>query len=190
MGAGKDGLPILEFPDGSAFASWLAARATIARGAWLKFAKKGSGATTLTRQDAIDCALCAGWIDGQAAALDDRFSLIRFTPRQPRGNWSEVNRVRALELIEAGRMLPGGMKEIEAARSDGRWDRAYPSFSTATVPDDLRVALDACPAAAARFEAMTKTERYSVLQPLASVRKAETREKRIAAFVATSKIED
>lgn len=188
-GTGKDGLPILEFPDGFAFASWLASNVGSAKGAWLKFAKKGSGATTLTRQDAIDCALCVGWIDGQAAALDDRFSLVRFTPRRPRGNWSEVNRVRALELIAAGRMLAGGLKEVEAARSDGRWERAYPRFSTAAVPDDLRLALDVCPAAAARFDAMTKTERYSVLQPLANVRKAETRARRIAAFVAASKVE-
>jgi uncharacterized protein YdeI (YjbR/CyaY-like superfamily) len=186
----RGGLPLLKFASALDFSTWLATDGSEAKGAWLLFARKGSDLTTLTRQEAIDCALCAGWIDGQAAPLDASFSLVRFTPRRPRGNWSEVNRMRALELVAAGRMLPRGEREIEQARSDGRWDRAYPSFRKATVPDDLRVALDASPRAAARFDSMSKTERYAVLLPLATARMLETRQRRIAAFVAAAEARD
>ena len=125
--ATRDGLAIIGFADAPAFAAWLAGRDETTTGAWLRFAKKGSGTSTLSQQEAIDCALCEGWIDGQAAPQDERFFLVRFTPRRPRSNWSKVNRARAAELIAEGRMRPRGLRETDTARADGRWDRAYPS---------------------------------------------------------------
>lgn len=181
--ATRDGLAIVGFADAPAFAAWLAGRDETTTGAWLRFAKKGSGTSTLSQQEAIDCALCEGWIDGQAAPQDERFFLVRFTPRRPRSNWSKVNRARAAELIAEGRMRPRGLRETDTARADGRWDRAYPSSRTATVPADLRVALDGCPAAAARFESLNRSERYAMLLALATARKEETRRRRIASFL-------
>ncbi|RYC30106.1 OmdA domain containing protein [Lichenibacterium minor] len=157
--ATKGGLPIVGFVDAPAFAAWLPGRDKTAAGAWLRFAKKGSGASKLSHREAIDCALCEGWIDGQAAPWDERFFLVRFTSRRPRGNGSQVNRVRVTESTAEGRMRPRGLREADAARADGRWDRAYPSSSNATVPDDLRVALEGGPAAAARFDGLNRSER-------------------------------
>lgn len=179
----KGGLPIFGFADAPAFAAWLAGRDETATGAWLRFAKKGSGASTLSQQEAIDCALCEGWIDGQAAPEDERFFLVRFTPRRPRSNWSQINRARVAELTAEGRMRPRGYREADAARADGRWDRAYPSSRAATVPDDLRVALEGCPAAAARFDGLNSSERYAMLLALVTARKDETRHRRIASFL-------
>ncbi|MCJ2087645.1 YdeI/OmpD-associated family protein [Methylobacterium sp. E-005] len=186
----KGGLPIVGFADAPAFAAWLAGRDETATGAWLRFAKKGSGATTLSHRGAIDCALCEGWIDGQAAPEDERFFLVRFTPRRPRSNWSQVNRARVDELTAEGRMRPRGSREADAARADGRWDRAYPSSRTATAPDDLRVALEGCPAAAARFAGLNRSERYALLFALANARKDETRRRRIASFLVAAQPSD
>ncbi|MCJ2039124.1 YdeI/OmpD-associated family protein [Methylobacterium sp. J-059] len=182
----KAGLPIVAFTDAPSFAAWLMGQDETATGAWLRFAKKGSGATTLSQREAIDCALCEGWIDGQAAPWDERFFLVRFTPRRPRSNWSEVNRARVLDLIADGRIRPRGLMEVDAARADGRWDRAYPSSRNATVPDDLRGALEGCPAAAARFDGLQRAERYALLLALATARRPETRRRRIASFLAAA----
>lgn len=181
--ATKGGLPIVGFADEPAFAAWLAGRDKTAAGAWLRFAKKGSGASTLSHREAIDCALCEGWIDGQAAPWDGRFFLVRFTSRRPRGNWSQVNRARVTESTAEGRMRPRGLREADAARADGRWDRAYLPSSSATVPDDLRVALEGGPAAAARFDGLNRSERYAMLLPFATARKDETRRRRITSFL-------
>ncbi|WP_152048300.1 YdeI/OmpD-associated family protein [Aureimonas psammosilenae] len=180
----KAGLPVLLFPDAAAFARWLEDTDQAARGAWLLFAKKGTDASSLSRQDAIDAALCEGWIDGQSATWDERFFLLRFTPRRPRGRWSQVNRQRALQLIEAGRMRDAGLAEVLAAQRDGRWDAAYPPSSTAVPPPDLQAALDGDPAAAARFAAMPKPERYALILKLTNARLATTRERCIAGFLA------
>ncbi len=180
----KAGLPVLLFADADSFAAWLTIEGATAAGAWLMFAKKSSDAISLARQEAIDAALCEGWIDGQAGTWDDRFFLLRFTPRRPRANWSQVNVRRAEELIAEGRMRDGGLAQIEAARNDGRWDAAYPPSSTAVPPPDLQVALDRDPAAAERFAAMRKSDRYALILALANARRADTRERRIAAFLA------
>jgi len=180
----KAGLPVLLFADVASFAAWLAVEGATAAGAWLMFAKKNSEAVSLSRQDAIDAALCEGWIDGQAGTWDDRFFLLRFTPRRPRANWSQVNVERAAELIAEGRMREAGLAQIEAARGDGRWDAAYPPSSTAVPPPDLQAALDANPAAAARFAAMRKAERYALILRLTNAKRAATRQRCIAAFLA------
>jgi uncharacterized protein YdeI (YjbR/CyaY-like superfamily) len=135
----------------TAFEVWLAAQATDAPGAWLKLAKKGAEATTLTKAEAIDAALCHGWIDGQLDKYDDVHWLVRFTPRKPRSKWSEVNRTRATELVKANRMRSAGLAQINAAREDGRWKSAYAPASTAEVPPDLQLALDRNPKATAFF---------------------------------------
>jgi len=180
----KDDLPVTLHPDIASFASWLATSGTTARGVWLLFAKKGTDARSLSRQEAIDAALCEGWIDGQSATFDDRFFLVRFTPRRPKGAWSQVNRQRALELIEAGHMRDAGLAEVRSAQRDGRWDAAYPPSSAAVPPPDLQAALDGDPAAAARFAAMSKPERYALILKLTNARLAATRARCIAGFLA------
>ena len=180
----KAGLPILSFANAAAFASWLANQPRTAPGLWLKIAKKGSGIPSLTKADAIDAALCHGWIDGQLDKYDAQCWLIRFTPRKTRSKWSDANRTRALELIDAGKMAAAGMAEIEAAKADGRWNAAYAPASRATVPPDLQVALDANPKAARFFATLTGANRYAVVYRIGTARKPETRARKIASFVA------
>ncbi len=179
----RAGLPIIGFKDEAAFAAWLAAQPTDCSGLWLKLAKKGSGTALLSKAEAIDAALCHGWIDGQLDKFDAAHWLIRFTPRKARSKWSEVNRKRAGELIEAGRMQASGLAQIAAAKADGRWDAAYAPASTAQVPADLQAALDANPAAATFFATLTGANRYAVLYRIGAVKKAETRARKIAQFV-------
>jgi uncharacterized protein YdeI (YjbR/CyaY-like superfamily) len=180
----RAGLPIIGFADAAAFEAWLAAEPRESAGLWLKLAKRGSGIASLSKAEAIDAALCHGWIDGQLDKYDEKSWLIRFTPRRPKGKWSEVNRSRALELIEAGRMRPAGLAEVEAAKADGRWDAAYAPQSRAEVPGDLQAALDANPKAAAFFATLKGANRYAILYRIGAVKKAETRARKIAQFVA------
>lgn len=180
----RDGLPILGFAEAAAFDAWLAAQSAGSRGLWLKLAKQGSGIASLSKAEAIDAALCHGWIDGQLQPCDAACWLIRFTPRRRSSKWSEKNRTRALELIAEGRMQPSGLNEVEAAQKDGRWDAAYAPASTADVPADLQAALDAEPAAAAFFATLTGANRYAVLYRIDAVKKPETRARKIAQFVA------
>jgi uncharacterized protein YdeI (YjbR/CyaY-like superfamily) len=180
----RDGLPILGFAEAAAFDAWLAAQPVGSRGLWLKLAKQGSGIASLSKAEAIDAALCHGWIDGQLQPCDAACWLIRFTPRRRSSKWSEKNRTRALELIAEGRMQPSGVNEVEAAQADGRWDAAYAPASTADVPADLQAALDAEPAAAAFFATLTCANRYAVLYRIGAVKKPETRARKIAQFVA------
>ena len=130
----RAGLPILSFADAAAFETWLDAHGVSAPGLWLKLAKNGAPEPTLSRAEAIDAALCYGWIDGQLDSYDHHHWLIRFTPRKPRSKWSQVNRTRAAELIAEGRMRPSGLAQIAAAKTDGRWDGAYAPASTAKTP--------------------------------------------------------
>ena len=181
-GAVQGNLPVLHFADARTFANWLAANGAKAAGAWLMFAKKGAAAISITRPESIDAALCEGWIDGQAAVWNESYFLVRFTPRRPRGNWSQVNRARAVELIELGRMRPRGLAEVDAAKMDGRWDAAYPPSSTAEAPPDLQAAIDASPSAAARYAAMGRSERYALILSLLNARQPATRVRRIAAL--------
>ena len=178
------GQPMLAFPDPAAWEKWLAAEHAGASGLWLKLAKKGCLHTTVSYADAIDIALCFGWIDGQKRPLDDDYWLQRFTPRKPRGKWSKINRGKAEALIAAGRMRPAGLREVEAAKADGRWDAAYDAQSTATVPDDLRQALDADADAAAFFATLDRGNRYAILYRVQEAKKPETRAARMAKFVA------
>jgi len=179
----KNGLPILSFATAAQFEDWLRDQPADSRGLWLRLARKGAGFVSIGKAEAIDAALCHGWIDGQLDKYDETSWLIRFTPRRRTSKWSEVNRERALQLIEEGRMQPGGLAEIERARKDGRWDVAYAPQSRAQVPPDLQAALDANPKAAAFFETLKGANRYAILYRVAEAKKPETRVARIKKFV-------
>lgn len=180
----RAGLPILAFADAKALGDWLEQAPSASPGLWLKLAKHGSGHASLSRDEAIDAALCHGWIDGQLNPYDGDWWLIRFTPRTRRSKWSQKNRERAQQLIAQGRMTPRGLAAVEAARADGRWDAAYASASRAEIPADLQAALDANPAAAAFFATLTGANRYAVLYRIGAVKRAQTRARKIAEFVA------
>lgn len=177
-------LPILSFPSAREFEDWLAAEHASAPGLWLKIAKKGAEAPTVDYQQALDVALCYGWIDGQKKAFDESYWLQRFTPRSGRSKWSMINRDKVAALIERGAMRPAGLREVERAKADGRWDAAYAGQRTATVPDDLAEALAANPAALAFFGTLTGQNRYAVLYRVQDAKRPETRAARIAKFVA------
>ena len=180
----KQDLPILPFPSRGAWEDWLAEQHATSRGVWLKIAKKDAGIETVTYAEALEVALCYGWIDGQARSHDESWYLQRFTPRRARSIWSKRNREFATAMIEAGEMEPAGLREVERAKADGRWDAAYDAPSTATVPDDLRAALDAQPAAAEFFAALDGRNRYAILHRVQTAKRAETRARRIEKFVA------
>ena len=150
---------------------------------WLKLAKKGCPHPSITYAQALEVAICFGWIDGQIRGLDEHFTLRRFTPRRPRSKWSQINREHVARLTAAGRMRARGLAEVEAAKADGRWDAAYAPASTITVPDDLRAALDAHPPAAAFFETLTGSDRYAFLYRLHHVTGAERRRQRIEDYI-------
>ncbi len=183
MGA-PDDLPTLAFETAVAWEQWLDAHGEDSAGVWLMLAKKGSGVASVTYREAVEVALCHGWIDGQAKSVDAAAYRQRFTPRRPRSIWSKINRARALELTAAGRMRPAGLREIERAKADGRWEAAYDGQSTATVPDDLRRELHRRPAAAEHFAQLDATNRYAILHRIQTATKPETRTRRIAKFVA------
>ncbi|MDE1934102.1 YdeI family protein [Bradyrhizobium sp.] len=184
MAKTKRDLPIIAFKSQEAWNDWLVSQSADSRGLWLKLAKKSSGIASVSRSEAVDTALCHGWIDGQLDSFDDKYSLVRFTPRRPTSKWSERNCTRALELIALGRMLPAGTKEIERARQDGRWVAAYAPQSTAQVPDDLHVALARNTKAERFFEALDRANRYAILYRVQQAKKPETRAARIKTFVA------
>jgi uncharacterized protein YdeI (YjbR/CyaY-like superfamily) len=174
----------LAFASAAEWEDWLREHHATVDGVWIKFARKASGLPTVTYMEALHAALCFGWIDGQARGLDDTHYLQRFTPRRSRSIWSKRNRGFAEALIESGRMQPAGLREVERAKADGRWDAAYDAPSTATVPDDLRAALDAEPRAAAFFETLRAQNRYAILHRVQTAKKPETRARRIETFVA------
>lgn len=180
----RAGLPILAFADILSFEDWLDRAGPAAPGLWLKLAKKSAPVATLGKSEAIDAALCHGWIDGQLDSYDTHYWLVRFTPRKPRSKWSEVNRQRADDLIAQGRVRPAGLRQIDAAKADGRWQAAYAPASTATVPPDLAEALAANPPAAGFFATLTGSNRYAILYRIGAAKKAETRARKIAEFVA------
>jgi uncharacterized protein YdeI (YjbR/CyaY-like superfamily) len=179
----RGGLPVLDFADAQAWESWLAAQGGNARGVWLKIAKAGNTDSSLTKAQAIDAALCHGWIDGQIDKYDEAWFLTRFTPRKRTSKWSENNRKRTQQLLAEGRVTPAGLAEIEAAKTDGRWDSAYAPASAAEEPEDLKAALDAEPAARAFFDTLTGANRYAILYRVQTAKKPETRAARIAKFV-------
>ena len=180
----RSGLPIIGFADQKELEDWLTGQPADAAGVWIKFAKKGGGKSSLSKVEAIDAALCHGWIDGQLNKYDDRHWLVRFTPRKPRSKWSEVNRTRALQLIEGDQMSKTGLAQVNAARADGRWNAAYAPASTAEVPPDLQEALDQSPRAAAFFATLTGANRYAILYRIGAVKKQDTRARKIATYIA------
>jgi uncharacterized protein YdeI (YjbR/CyaY-like superfamily) len=183
MGKAKRDLPVIAFKSQQAWDVWLTSQPAQSNGLWLKLAKKSSGIATVSKPEAIDTALCHGWIDGQLDSFDDDHWLIRFTPRQSTSKWSEKNRARALQLVESGRMQPAGLNEIERAQKDGRWNAAYAPQSTAQVPDDLRAALAKNKKAKSFFETLDSTNRYAILYRIHDAKKPETRVARIKKYV-------
>jgi uncharacterized protein YdeI (YjbR/CyaY-like superfamily) len=179
-----DELETRAFASAEEWEAWLREHHDSTRGVWIKFARKGSGIPTVTYMEALHAALCFGWIDGQARGGDDSFYLQRFTPRRARSIWSKRNRDFVTALIESGRMQPAGLREVERAKADGRWDAAYDAPSTAAVPDDLQAALDANPAAAELFAGLKSRNRYAILHRVQTAKKPETRARRIEQFVA------
>ena len=179
----KAELPILAFASKQAWDSWLAEQHASSDGIWLKFAKKGTGIPTVTYAKAVESALCYGWIDSQLRSLDSDYYLQRFTPRKPRSKWSKINRSKAEELIASGAMQPAGLREVERAKADGRWDAAYDSPRAATVPEDLQRALDADPVAAAFFATLSRANRYAILYRIQDAKRPETRRRRIEQLV-------
>jgi uncharacterized protein YdeI (YjbR/CyaY-like superfamily) len=179
---GKDGLPVRTFTTVAALERWVE-RNVAGAGLWVKLAKAGSDHRSISRAEALDAALCFGWIDSQSAPYDQEWWLQRFTPRRPRGRWSQINCAKVEALTAAGRMRPAGQAEVDAAKADGRWDAAYAGQRTAEVPPDLRAALDQSPSAAAFFATLTSVNRYAILFRIGSVKRAETRTRKIAQYV-------
>jgi uncharacterized protein YdeI (YjbR/CyaY-like superfamily) len=179
----KPELPIVEMAGPAAWREWLEHNHVSSAGVWLKLAKKASPTRTVTHGEALEEALCYGWIDGQAGRYDEHFYLVRFTPRRPRSVWSQINREKAMKLIEEGRMAPAGLAAVDAAKADGRWEQAYAPQSQATVPDDFQRALEASPQAKQFFETLTGSRRYAFLYRLHHVRDEERRAVRIAGYV-------
>jgi uncharacterized protein YdeI (YjbR/CyaY-like superfamily) len=176
--------PVLHFEDQQSWRVWLHEYHAGSRGVWLRLAKKAAQVSSVQYAEALEIALCYGWIDGQKQADDDQFWLQKFTPRSARSAWSRINREKAEALIENGLMQPAGLSEVERARADGRWQAAYDSASKATVPDDLQQALDANPKASAFFATLDRQNRYAILYRVQTAKKAETRARRIRDYVA------
>ncbi len=175
----------MRFADHEQWRAWLAAEhADNPDGVWIEMAKKASGIESITHAEAVEVALCFGWIDSQRKGVDERWFSQRFTPRRERSKWSRLMCEKAEELIASGEMQPAGLAEVERAKADGRWDAAYEPPSTAKVPADLRAALDADPVAAEFFEALNSHNRYAILHRIHDAKRPETRARRIARFVA------
>lgn len=179
-----DDLPVHLFAGPPELEAWLKENHATSQGVWLKIAKKGAGETSVTYAEALELALCFGWIDSQKRGFNETHFLQRFTPRRPRGRWSRINREKAEVLIEEGRVRPAGMAEVEAAKADGRWEAAYEGQRTAQVPPDLQRELDANPAAAEFFAGLDSANRYAIVYRLDDAKKPETRERRLRKFVA------
>ncbi len=176
-------LPVKVFKSQKAWTTWLDKNHARSAGVWVQIAKKAGKLKTVTYAEAVEAALCYGWIDGQGKGLDESAWLQKFTPRGPRSIWSKINQKKALELIKSGRMQPAGLAAIELAKKNGRWEAAYDSHRTATVPDDLQAALNQNPKAKAFFATLDSANRYAILFRLQTAKKAETRARRLEQFV-------
>jgi uncharacterized protein YdeI (YjbR/CyaY-like superfamily) len=176
-------LLVLQFESQKDWAAWLDKNHATPSGVWLKLAKKASGIKSVTYDEALEVALCYGWIDGQKRSHDETSWLQKFTPRGPKSIWSKINTEKVQALIESGRMKPAGLKAVESAKQDGRWDAAYSSQSKAAVPDDLQAELDRNSKAKAFFATLDSRNRYAILHRIHTAKKAETRAKRIEQFV-------
>lgn len=177
--------PTLAFTSVAEFEEWLDANHDSADDVWVALPKKGTGVPSVTRGEALDVALCYGWIDGKATSqtTPEGWWAQRFCPRRARSRWSKINRIKVAQLIKEGRMQPPGLEQIELAKADGRWAAAYDPPSRAMVSPQLQAALDANPAAAAAFAELTKSGRYQILLNLQTAKKEETKARRIAGYV-------
>jgi uncharacterized protein YdeI (YjbR/CyaY-like superfamily) len=178
-----DSYPILSFETQQSWEAWLAGHGADSAGIWLKIAKKEAGIASVNYAEALEGALCYGWIDGQKAALDDQNWLQKFTPRGRKSGWSKINREKTEALIAAGRMQATGLRQVDLAKADGRWDAAYESQRTMGVPEDLQLELDRRPAAQAFFNTLDSANRYAVLYRVTTAKKSETRAARIIKLV-------
>ncbi len=176
-------MEVLSFKEWGDFRRWLARNHERSSGIWLRVYKKHSRTASITYPEALDQALCFGWIDGQRKPLDERSWLQKFTPRRPRSGWSRRNTEHAQRLIDDGQMTPAGMREIKAARADGRWAAAYDSFREARIPGDFLKALAANKKAEAFYRTLNRTNLYSIVYRLQTAKKPQTREKRISAII-------
>jgi uncharacterized protein YdeI (YjbR/CyaY-like superfamily) len=176
-------LPILPFENKKKWAAWLAKQYDRSKGVWLKLAKKNSGIPSVTYEEALDVALCYGWIDGQKGSFDEENWLQKFTPRGPKSIWSKINTEKAERLIASGEMKPAGLRAIEAAKQDGRWEAAYASQKNISVPEDFQTALDQNEKAKALFATLNSVNRYAILFRIQTAKKAETRSRRIRQFI-------
>jgi uncharacterized protein YdeI (YjbR/CyaY-like superfamily) len=176
-------IPIKPFASKTKWAEWLAKQHDKSAGMWLKLAKKDSGIPSVTYEEALDVALSYGWIDGQKKGFDDKYWLQKFTPRGTKSIWSKINTEKAEKLIASGEMKPAGLKVIEAAKKDGRWDAAYSSQKNITIPEDFQAALDQNEKAKTAFAKLKSAERYSFLFRLHHAKKPETRAKHVQQFV-------
>jgi uncharacterized protein YdeI (YjbR/CyaY-like superfamily) len=184
MATSPDGRPVMDFAHQEEWRGWLDAHHADSGGVWIRIAKRASGIASVDHDQAVEVALCFGWIDGQVRRVDDDWFMQRFTPRTKRSKWSRLMREKAEELIASEAMRPAGLAEVERARADGRWDVAYEPPSTATVPADLQEALDASPAAAEFFAGLDANNRYAILHRIHDAKRPETRARRIEKFTA------
>ena len=177
------GLPILYFETQAAWEAWLEEHQADSQGLWLKISKKDSGFDSVSYSEALDLAICYGWIDSQKGTLDDDFWLQRFTPRGSRSKWSQRNRAIADQMIQQGRIRSAGLREVELAKQDGRWEAAYASQSEIKVPDDFQAELDKNPAAKEFFATLNSVNRYAILYRLQDAKKPQTRLRRMEKFI-------
>ncbi|GGP22188.1 YdeI/OmpD-associated family protein [Silvimonas iriomotensis] len=176
--------PVLTFATAADLEAHLAGQPLDAKGFWLRLAKAGAPMPTISKEHAIEAALCCGWIDGQLGRLDEHYFIVRLTPRRAASKWSAKNRETAERLAQAGRLQPAGQAQIDAAKTDGRWEAAYLSQAKAEIPDDLAAALALNPAAQDFFAALDRANRFAIIYRVNDARRAETRAKRIAQYVA------
>lgn len=176
-------LPVLAFASQSKWADWLAKNHDTSDGLWMKVAKKDSGIPSVTIVEALDMALCYGWIDGQRGSFDDKYYLQKYTPRRPKSTWSKINVEKVKRLIASGQMQPAGLKAIEAAKADGRWAKAYDGQKTMAVPEDFQAALNKNKKAKAFFETLNSVNRFAILFRIHNVKKEETRTRKIKQFI-------
>ncbi|HEX9133447.1 MAG TPA: YdeI/OmpD-associated family protein [Ktedonobacteraceae bacterium] len=179
----SDQLQVMPFETQQDWEAWLKEHHTDTKGIWLKLAKKAARTPSISYAEALDSALCYGWIDGQKAPFDDKYWLQKFTPRGARSIWSKVNCDKATALIADGRMQPAGLRQVELAKSDGRWEAAYESQSRITVPGDFQSELDNNPRAKEFFSTLDSGNRYAVLFRIQAAKKPETRSARIKKFI-------
>ena len=180
----EDDLPLLTFADAESLRRWLDEQGEASPGAWLRFAKQGARESTVSKSDAIDCALAYGWVDGQLGRVDTHFFKTRFTPRRPKSAWSQINCERVERLEEAGRVHPRGRAQVDQAKADGRWAAAYAGESKAAPDADLNAALDAEPAARELFDALDSANRFAILYRVQQAKTPEKRAGKIAEMVA------